>query len=300
MSDKYISFDGFNEIDYEQFINDLPKKLLLKPIRNIENYKKNPRIKSFREESIDENFIRELYLKDYRSEKKLLQTHLLTIMDKVYIKKELSNKEYDILKKRTFTKEEFDNISLKLLENSAIKTKYIKKLLNVSDDLLYRFESDKKHRKKEEEIEKFKINEKVLMNKIEDFKATIEKYVLKDKMYQDIDKKNILLHEEIKRLENQISTYESTKQADNRHEKEVGNIECILKLVKESINREMYSVILNKYKNMDFKDASVNEILDTLYEVKKHLIEGKKFHEIKSIIFIEYIIINMREIIKNG
>lgn len=65
----YISFDFFNKSEYAEFINDIPKEILLKPLRNIQKYKNHPRIKPFRDEYIDEKFVRSLYIKEFNEGK---------------------------------------------------------------------------------------------------------------------------------------------------------------------------------------------------------------------------------------
>jgi|AKZA01.1.fsa_nt_gi hypothetical protein len=296
---KYISFDHFSDSDYEQFINDIPKYLLLKPIRSITNYKNNPRVKSFRDESIDEQFIRNLYLKEYRNEKKILQTHLLTIIDKLFIKKELNDQEYECLKNGNFTSEEFDKVALKLLETSKIKVKYIIKLLNIDDSLFYRFHSEEKNRKIEAENYKLKNRIKEINEKNKELQAEIKSYIDKIGMYKELEAKYKILEEENIKFKNHISSQESIVSRDN---KSVRNIEVkdIINSIEKNMSHETYSLLLNTYKNMQLSHMDTKEILNKLYDMKNSLVEEEKMTEIKNIVFIEYILVSVKEIMKNG
>lgn len=299
MNNKHLSFNYFSDMDYEEFIHDIPKYLLLKPIRNITAYKNNPRIRSFRDESIDEQFIQNLYLKEYRSEKKLLQTHLLTIIDKFFIKVELSNHEYDSLKTGTFTNEEFERVALKLLKTSKIKTKYIRKLLNIDDILFFKFESEERYRKKESEISELKNKMELLHEQNLDLQLEIKNYIDKTQTYKNMEVKNKLLEDEIRKLKDYTLSYDSIEDKDNKYEKNI-EIEDVIKLIKKNMNHETYPLVLKTYENMHLDHMDLKEILDKSYEMKNNLVDEDEISRIKSIVFIEYILLSIKEIIKNG
>lgn len=299
MSLEYITFKNFKEEDYAKFISDFPKKILIKTLRKIQKYKNNPRIKSFRDESIDEKLIYELYLKEYRSKNDLLQNNLLTLIDKGDIKKSLNTEEYNLLSNNNCSKEAFENIALKLLKKSSIKSEYLIKLLDLSDDIICKYESEKNNQKREKELENLKQSEEKLKKQILELKHVIEQntrdFELKNKEYESIIKKNKLLHEENNKLKTKLNEKKEIKDNDNSNLKI--NINDIIKSVEKDIN---YSSILAMYRNMNLNNLDLHIFLDEIYKIKQNLLEEQELEKIKDIVFIEYIMIKVKEIVNNG
>jgi hypothetical protein len=302
MSLEYITFKKFKEEDYEKFINDIPKKILIKPLRKIQKYKTHPRIKSFRDESVDEKFVRDLYLKEFRNKSDSLQNHLLMMIDKCDIKKVLSTEEYELLSNNKCSKKELENIALKVLENSAIKPEYLIKLLDLSEDIIYKYKSEKNNEKRRKELENLKQSEEKLKKEVLKLQHIIEQnthdFKLRDKEYESIIKENILLHEENKKLEAKLNEQKDKKNNDDSLLKT--NMNDILKLIEGDINDLSYSSLLTVYENMNLKNLDLSAFFAEVYRIKQNLMMHEQLKEIKSIVFIEYMMIKIKEIIING
>ena len=167
MSINYITFENFNYNDYEEFINDIPKKTLLLPIKKIHTYRNNPLIKSFRDDAIDDKIVRDFYLKEYKNKKSTLQNHLLVIIDK-NIKEILNTTEYTLLRNNEFDNNGFNQVALKMLDKSSIKPKYLKKFFDIQDDVMNEYENNKNSKKIEKELVELKKNDEKLRKKIKE------------------------------------------------------------------------------------------------------------------------------------
>lgn len=282
----YITLETFSEEEYVELINDLPKDLLISILKRIPKYKNNPRIKNFRDSMIDDKFVRNLFIKEYKEGKTQLTTQLLTFFDKV-IKNELTQEEYALLKDNKYDDEKFELIVLKLLNESNIKSKYLKKLFNLSNTLISRYENDKKNKKV---IEEFQNRENKLKNQIDELTEAID--ILK--------KNNESLKNETKQLKETIDKNKliDIEKMQNKSLKGEELID-ILSFLKRDIDEAKYDTLLNAFNSWNLYDLEFYDLLDRLTLIKKEFLEKKNFENIKNILLIEYILIKTKEIMRN-
>lgn len=284
----YMTFETFNEEEYREFINDLSKETLLKILKVIPKYKNNPLIKNFRDSKIDDKFIRNLYIKEYQEGKTQLEDHLLVLVDKT-IKKELSQDEYFLLKNKTYDDETFEFIALKLLNKSKIKSKYIKKLFNLNNNIINRYESDKKNK---EVIKEFQQRENELKEQVDELNKTVD----------NLKQHNEELINKTKQLESEIEKYKLTNNEKNQN-KPLDNkkikLEDILLFLKNDIYEIEYNTLLELFKSYNLYELELCDLLDRLTSIKKEFLNKKNFESIKNILLLEYILIKIKEITNN-
>lgn len=289
----YISFNFFSKSDYAEFINDIPKEVLLKPLRNIQKYKNHPRIKPFRDEYIDEKFVRSLYIKEFNEGKNQLQNHLLTFIDKIIIKKKLSNDDYLALKNKNCDDQKFEYIVLKLLKEANLKSKYLQKLLNLNDHIMYKYENEKKDRKNKKIINTFEENENKFQKRIADQERTIDELKQQN---ERLIKENLEIKSALEKIQNLNAKIEKSQ----KNEKKIVDISELMSSVEKDVKNKEYNFLIDIYKKYDLENKSLDDLFDNLFALHKQLFEQENYEDLKSIIFIEYIFLNLKEIMNNG
>ena len=218
---------------------------------------------------------------------------MLTFIDRIIIKKKLNNDDYLALKNKNCDEQKFEDIVLKLLKEANLKSKYLKKLLNLNDQIMYKYENEKKDRNNKKIINAFEENEYKLQKRIADQEITIDELKQQN---EKLIKENLEIKSTLERIQN-LNTKRGESQ---KNEKKIIDISDLMSSIEKEIKNKEYNFLIDIYKKYGLESKSLDDLLDNLFAVHKNLFEQENYEELKNIIFIEYIFLKLKEIMNNG
>ncbi len=310
MINNYLSFDSFEKKDLEDFLNLLPRDLLVIPISKKKKYGKEVGIKGFRPESYQLSVIIRIYIKEITTEKRnsFLGYNLLAYAD-MLIKKDLDDKDYKLLSEKNYTPDELKGILNKLFDKKSINSKYLLLMLGLTNEQNENYinvslnelksEFNIQTQKKDEEIKKLKNEIKNLSKKFNENKLATDKLQKENnnltKIIQKKDDDNIILKNKL----DEISTENHKLNEELEKTKKLPKTKKeILKEISQSTSKIDYKQINTLYQNLNIQDFE--NYISIIHEIKLEFINKKDFETLSNVIFIEYILTKIKEIEENG